>query len=207
MSKMDEQILVAPRSTTFNNEELAFQGVLSDTEKVKQIVQNMSASYTSIRRGDAEEDPKLKQPIPYLVIKRGHQVYAYKRLSGGGEKRLHNKISIGLGGHANAVPNKDFYDVMLDNLSRELHEEVFINDNKLTLDTIGLVNDDSEPVSEVHLGLLMIGELDESEDVTVRETEQLEGFWIDITDLKNKDIYDKLESWSKFVADILTEKK
>jgi predicted NUDIX family phosphoesterase len=201
VGKMDEKILVAPRQLVFNNEQLTFQGVNSDTETVKQIVKNMSDTYSVMRRGDAEEDPTYKQPIPYAVIKRGNQVFAYRRLSGGGEARLHNQISFGVGGHCNQIEGLDFYALIAENLRRELNEELVIKENSLTLETVGLINDDENEVGKVHLGMLVIGELKESEDVSVRETDQLEGFWINIDELK--DVYEDLETWSQFVADIL----
>lgn len=41
-----------------------------------------------MRRGDAEENPDFKQPIPYVVIKREDEVYVYERLQGG-ERRAY----------------------------------------------------------------------------------------------------------------------
>lgn len=202
-NKMDEIIIVAPRESVFEKEELTFQGILSDTEKVKHITSNLAETYSTMRRGEAEENTSYKQPIPYAAIRRGDSVFAYKRLTGGGEARLHNQISLGVGGHLNNVEGEDFYGVVSDGLQRELEEELYINKDKLELTTIGLINDDLNPVGEVHLGMLVIGDLPEDEEVSVRETDQLEGEWIKISDLKNPNIYNSLESWSQFVADIL----
>jgi predicted NUDIX family phosphoesterase len=205
MSKMDEMIIVAPRKEVFFNESLTFQGVETDENKTKQIVGNFARTYSVMRRGDAEENTDYKQPIPYVAIKRGDEIFTYKRLQGGGEKRLHNQISLGVGGHLNNVENVDFYGIVADGLQRELEEELFINKDKLQLTTIGLINDDENPVGKVHVGMLVIGELPLDEEVTVRETDQLKGEWIKISDLKNDDIYSHLESWSQFVADILVK--
>lgn len=203
MSKMDEIIIVAPRKDTFQDETLTFQGVERNPQKTKAIVSNIAATYSVMRRGDAEENTEFKQPIPYCVIKRGNELFTYKRLKGGGETRLHEQISLGVGGHLNDVEGEDFYGVLTDGLQRELEEELFINKDKLTLTTIGLINDDENDVGKVHVGMLVIGELPVGEEVSVRETDQLLGEWLKIEDLKQKEVYERLETWSQFVVDIL----
>jgi predicted NUDIX family phosphoesterase len=200
---MDEIIIVAPRTEVFDNEKLAFQGVKTDGHQVKQITENITRTYSIMRRGNAEENPNYKQPIPYCAIKRGNQIFSYKRLTGGGEVRLHNQISLGVGGHLNNVEGLDFYGVLADGLQRELEEELFINKDKLTLNTVGLINDDENEVGKVHIGMLVIGELPEDEEVSVRETDQLLGEWINVEDLRKPEIYDNLETWSQFVVDVL----
>jgi predicted NUDIX family phosphoesterase len=203
MGKMDEMIIVAPRNEVFNNEELTFQGVNSDKEILKQVVSNLANSYSVMRRGDAEENETFKQPIPYCVLKRGNEVFVYERLQGGGEARLHNKLSMGVGGHMNKFEVEDFYEQLSVNLERELDEELQIDGERLSLETVGLINDDENEVGKVHIGLLVIAELKEDAEVSVKETDQLKGYWYNAESLKEKDTYDRLESWSKFVADIL----
>ncbi|MBD1379064.1 hypothetical protein [Metabacillus arenae] len=202
-NKMDEMIIVSPRSATFSNEELTFQGVNSDKESTQKIVANMASSYSVMRRGDAEENPEYKQPIPYCVLKQGNEVFGYKRLSGGGEKRLHNQISLGVGGHVNNIEGLDFYDIISESLKRELDEELFIDQEKISLDTIGLINDDLNEVGRVHIGMLVIAELEEGLTVSVKETDQLEGIWFTVDELKQSEVFDSLEAWSQFVVDIL----
>lgn len=205
MGKMDEMIIVAPRSEVFENEKLVFQGTLQDKKKVDKIVKNISNTYKVIRRGNAEEDESFKQPIPYAVIKRGNKVFVYERLQGAGEERLHNKLSIGIGGHMNDIEDAEtFNDVLMENLKRELEEELKINSStKPKLQIIGLINDDSDEVGRVHLGILTIIEVSEDTTVEVRETEQLQGSFFPIDKLKLKQFYDRLENWSKIIIDIL----
>jgi predicted NUDIX family phosphoesterase len=204
MGKMDEMILVAKRNTLFGkNDELTFQGVATDKDLVNRIIDCLSQNIEVMRRGDAEENPTYKQPIPYVVIKKGNQVFAYKRLSGGGESRLHSKLSIGFGGHMNQTDDSTFEDTLMTNLQRELDEELDIKYNSYKLTPMGLINDDSNEVGKVHIGLLYTFEVDDEAIVEVKEEDQIEGFWMDIKDLKNDEIYNNLESWSQFVADIL----
>jgi predicted NUDIX family phosphoesterase len=138
-----------------------------------------------------------------VIIKRGDQVFSYKRLTGGGEVRLHNQISLGVGGHLNNVEGLDFYGVLADGLQRELEEELYINKDKLTLNTVGLINDDANEVGKVHIGMLVVGEVTEDEEISVKETDQLLGEWINIDELRNPEIFDRLETWSQFAVDVL----
>lgn len=204
MGKMDEIIIVAPRKYIFNNESLTFQGTLQDKKIVNKIVKNISSTYEVMRRGDAEENEEFKQPIPYAVIKRGDEVFVYERLKGAGEVRLHNKLSIGVGGHMNEVPGeKDFNKVLDENLLREIEEELIIDNKKFKVTPIGLINDDEDEVGRVHIGILVAIEVPEGTDVQVRETEELQGQFLQIEKLKLRQFYERLENWSKIAIDIL----
>ncbi|MGP0689777.1 hypothetical protein ACW5UC_24845 [Priestia aryabhattai] len=214
--KWEEIIIVVNRKKLFNNEELAFQGVTKDQELVDAIMHNIDMHYKSMRRGN-EKDPTpktrnaeintdFKQPIPYIVIRRGNELFVTERLEGAGEGRLHGKLSLGAGGHMNPLDSDmfSFHRVLIENTERELEEELeIITGNESFPKVIGLINDDSEPVSKVHIGILGIIDLSEGDTVTVRETEQLAGSWISLDDLKSKEVYDRLENWSKIVVDIL----
>lgn len=144
MNKMDEIILAAPRSDVFQNEMLTFQGVNSEDERIIKIMAQIEAHFFEIRRGDAEEDPRFKQPIPYVVIRRDDEVFVYERLAGGGESRLHNKLSLGFGGHMNPMEGAaSFSEVLKQNTDRELAEELYIREedkqNIVTLDRKSVV--------------------------------------------------------------------
>ncbi|MED4798998.1 hypothetical protein P9684_03930 [Bacillus atrophaeus] len=204
MGKMDEVIVVTPRDKVFDNEKLVFQGIESDLAKVDQIIENLAESMTTMKRGNAEENQNYKQPIPYAVLQKGDQVFAYKRLKKGGEKRLHDQLSIGVGGHMNAIEGTNFWEAVTENLRRELTEELFISTSNLNLEIVGLINDDLNEVGKVHLGVLLVVKLPEIAEVSVRETDQLEGFWLHKKDFDNPEVFNRLESWSKYVADIIS---
>jgi predicted NUDIX family phosphoesterase len=211
--KWEEEILVAPRKDVFIDEQLVFQGVEQNQEKVDAIVTNLANSIETMRRGalndptikenNAEINTDYKQPIPYALIKRGDEVFVYARLSGGGETRLHDKLSIGAGGHMNLEEANSFNEVLMLNLERELEEELDIQAKTKELKFIGLINDDENEVGRVHLGILAIIELPLDSEVTVRETEQLRGFWSTVEELKQPETYKRLESWSQFAIDII----
>ncbi|MBM7598286.1 putative NUDIX family phosphoesterase [Virgibacillus halotolerans] len=205
MNKMDEMIIVVPRKNLFEDESLAFQGVNSSKELLSKVVDKIDGNFSIMRRGNAEENESFKQPIPYAVLRKGDDVFIYERLQGGGEARLHNQLSLGVGGHMNGTTDYEFNDLLYENLNRELDEELFITDQHFDINIIGLINDDVNEVGKVHIGLLAIIELTEEVHVEVREIDQIKGGWIPIKQLKDSKTYDNLESWSQFVVDILNK--
>jgi predicted NUDIX family phosphoesterase len=205
MSKMDEIIIVVPRKALFENENFAFQGTESRPDVVARLANNIQNNFGIMRRGDAEENERFKQPIPYAVIRKGTQLFMYERLEGGGEVRMHGLLSLGAGGHMNAVEGvRDFVEVTRINLERELEEELNIS-HSFTPKTLGFINDESTDFSRVHIGMLSIIDLPDDATVEVRETDQLEGDFVELSTLKSKAIYDRLEDWSKIVVDTLTK--
>ncbi|WP_059103393.1 hypothetical protein [Shouchella shacheensis] len=207
MGKMDEMIVVVPRKHVFHNESLVFQGVTSERENIATIMNRINRHFSEMRRGDAEENDSYKQPIPYVVIRRQDDIFLYERLSGAGEARLHNKLSLGFGGHMNTIMSSSFQEMLEANTDRELHEELqFDKDKQKKTKAIGLINDDEEEVGRVHIGILSVLELADDAAVEVKEVNQMTGRWVPISDLKKEEIYERLESWSKFVVNILIKK-
>lgn len=112
-------------------------------------------------RAAMEVDPSFKQIIPYVVLRCGSEVFCYRRGTSQGESRLHRKRSLGIGGHveehdADGIATLDAYELAL---RRELAEEVHVRTGG-TLHRIGMINDDSTPVGQVHLGVVHVYELD-----------------------------------------------
>lgn len=215
ISKMDEMIVVSPRSAVFDDERLAFQGVLPmEDERSGRILQGLTARVRLARRGDVEEDPTLLQPIPYIVVMRegsGEQeVFTYTRLTGGGEQRLHGKVSVGVGGHMNRLfDHLGLMNVVAEEAGRELEEELVFRDSDgrevapSAPQMIGLINDDSGDVQRVHLGLLARVDVPRDWQVEVRETDGLEGSWRRITELEREEVRGRLEEWTVHALSVL----
>lgn len=223
--KWEEQILVVSREKLFDNERLSFNGNIGSSnqyEKALSVTKNLEAYYTTMRRGDkndptpadnnAEINVEFKQPIPYAIIRKGDKIFLYERLKGGGESRLHSKLSIGVGGHMNDLPEEEkeligndynFNTLLYDNLAREIDEELFLSSNDRDIEIIGLINDDTEEVSKVHIGILVVIDIDKDCEVEVNEPEQLEGRWATVTELLKPEIFDRLESWSQIAVHTL----
>jgi predicted NUDIX family phosphoesterase len=171
--------------------------IRGNSEVLKSIVQNGQF----LRRSLLEEDPSFKQIISYAIISNKKSYYLFKRRSGQREKRLHNKLSLGVGGHMNprdSMESKEQY--ITDELKRELFEEVKLLNGCLIEDIefIGFINDDTIPVGRVHIGLLYNIHVSNRE-VYINETDKMKAEWIDGSDLAQ--FYEGMETWSKIVFD------
>lgn len=153
-------------------------------------------------RSQVEEDPSFKQLIPYCILQAGsgsdRQVFQYTRGSGQGEKRLHAKRSIGIGGHISRedAAGEDLY---RSGMQRELSEEMVI-DAAMSEQLIGFIYDDTTPVGRVHLGVVHLLQL-ASPDARARESELVESGFCAIEELLlNRD---RFENWSQLCIDQL----
>lgn len=210
MGKMDEQIIVIKRADLFGQglEDLTFQGTELVRNHITALENRMAEHYTVMRRGDAEENTAYKQPIPYAVLKKDGKYFTYKRLGGGGEERLYGKLSIGVGGHMNEVKEAgNFKQVLSNNLNREINEELIIRyADAAEIRTIGLINDDQSDVGQVHIGVLVTIDLPKNAEVAVREEDKLEGSWMSLTELREHEVYERMESWSALAIDALSQR-
>lgn len=198
MSKFDEQIIVVSRELLFDNEKNAFNGFLSKNDGQGEEIFNTFKNYEVKRRGDMEEDPSYKQLISYCLLENENdEILVYQRLSGGGEERLHGQSSVGVGGHMNNVVGADsINEVLRVNAQRELNEEVGLSeDRSQNIEYIGFINDDTNAVGKVHIGVVFKIKV-KSSDVEVRETDTLKINWVsqdEINDLNH------FESWSALI--------
>lgn len=160
-----------------------------------------------IPRWASDDNPLEVEIIPYPIIRtlNSNKVFCVKRIGGSNEKRLVNKLSLGIGGHINPDPRElKGQELLLASLQRELMEELEF-DNKIMPNTHlqinGFIRLTETSVDKDHLGIMFtIIVPDEFEDkFKVRETDTLEGEFMPIAEVK-KD-YDKLENWSKIVID------
>ena len=141
-------------------------------------------------RAAMERDRRWKQVIPYLVLRDGLRVFLMRRTRAGGDARLHDRWSIGVGGHLNPGDG----DVQ-GGLRREWSEEVeaaFVPEFRF----MGLLNDDTTDVGRVHIGLVFQADA-AGRHVAVRETEKLEGSFVDLMAVRQ--VYDGLETWSQLI--------
>jgi predicted NUDIX family phosphoesterase len=148
-------------------------------------------------RDEAEYNFDHKQIIPYVLVHYKNKYLLLQRTSNQSEKRLHNKYSLGIGGHINPVSSMKYENIIIDSMYRELNEEVRVN-NHGALKFAGIINDDSNSVSKVHLGLLYILEV-LSPEFEVLEKDKMTAEWVSEDELK--DYYDKFETWSQIVYD------
>jgi predicted NUDIX family phosphoesterase len=150
-------------------------------------------------RAGAEEDPSHKQIIPYGVVRRAGTVFTVERLRGGGERRLHGKISIGIGGHIDPRDGAAGRGGPIrSTLARELAEELDASGLGVGR-PIGFINDDTQPVGRVHLGVVYLVDLGPGGRASVRELGSLRGGFLPWATLRP--LRPSMETWSTFVHD------
>lgn len=151
-------------------------------------------------RSEVEDDPTFQQIIPYVVFRHGDHYFLTHRLRASSEKRLRKQYSLGVGGHINPG-DLGAGDPILDGLKREWQEEVNY-DGRFEARLIGFLNDDSSPVSKVHLGVVFVVEGD-TPNISIRETDKLAGELLTLEEMRI--YYLGMESWSQMVYDRLAE--
>jgi predicted NUDIX family phosphoesterase len=149
-------------------------------------------------RAEMEADPAYKQLIPYVVLTCDGGVFAYTRGRAGGESRLHDRRSVGVGGHVDAgdlAPGRPVRQAYIEAVARELAEEVVIGARAADLGVIGLINDDGDAVGRVHLGVVHRLELERPEAVANEDALRDAGF----VPLVEAAADPRFEAWSRLV--------
>jgi predicted NUDIX family phosphoesterase len=189
----DEDILVVPRADLFWRG--PFRGV--STEGLEEYVVRVRESGVFRRRGDVEEDPSLKQIIPYLIVRAGERCMLFQRTQAGREGRLRGLYSIGVGGHIARDDVRGAVDVVHAGLRRELEEELHVR-GPWTARLVGVLNDDENPVGQVHFGLVHVVDVP-SGDVSIREADRLHGHLAPPAEVQAA--YPQMETWSQLVIE------
>lgn len=199
MSKYDEIIGFVPRDMLEKRALLAHG--FSPTTSLPNLDERalLLEHLAFAKRGPLEEDPSRKQLIPYVVVTRGDKIFTMRRKRASLEARLHDKGSIGVGGHLSRVDEVNSaagFDEITAGMMRELHEELALSQAP-TIEQLtyrGLINDDTNEVGQVHLGLVYHLALSPTAHVEVREVEKLEGGWSSLEELEREQT--NLETWS-----------
>jgi predicted NUDIX family phosphoesterase len=204
MSLPQEDVLVVPRSLF--DRAGAFQGFCADTAAYLPAL--LDPRHTSWRpRATVEDDPSFKQLIPYCVLAwreadGSPRYFAYTRGGGQSEARLRAKRSVGIGGHISSTDGEHGDDTSYEaGMRREIAEEIAIGGG-WTSRCVGLINDDSNAVGSVHLGIVHLLEL-ELPEVASRESALVEcGFETLEQLLADRE---RFETWSQITLDSLAQ--
>lgn len=186
-----ENILVVKRNTLFPGN--AFQGLATQTDF---FVQKILQEKEFLPRPIMEEDFTYKQIIPYLIFNYQDRYFLMQRKATSSEQRLKNKYSLGIGGHMRQEDMSNGASIF-DWAKREFEEEIDYSGN-LSFKTIGILNDDSNPVGQVHLGLVLLLEGDSN---TIRIKSELKSGKL-LTIPECLDFYQDMESWSQIIFDV-----
>jgi predicted NUDIX family phosphoesterase len=191
-----EHVLVVP--TMLFHEIGYFEGFESNVTKyLETLLDPMHTSYMA--RPEAEADPSYKQLIPYCIFRCGEWVFSYTRGTKQGESRLHAKRSVGVGGHISTLDRDASEEPYIAGMSRELDEEVSI-EARYQEELVGIINDDSNDVGKVHLGIVHVFDMDEPK-VEPREESMIEAGFAPLTDLIRD--REEFETWSQICLDFL----
>jgi predicted NUDIX family phosphoesterase len=206
--------VIACVATELFNECGHLQGFTTDVEKYKLLLDPLNIMW--LPRDEIEEDPRYKQLIPYVLLAKqldhGKIYLSYFRGDGQDEARLHAKRSIGIGGHVN-LKDESEDDPFHCGMMREVTEEITLTRTQgiaeeedrpdtslLGIELLGVVNDDTNEVGRVHLGMVHImmvtGFL-----VDPAEADICDLHWLSPEELtKNREDY---ETWSQLTIDHL----
>jgi predicted NUDIX family phosphoesterase len=196
----EEQILVVP--TSLFHDLGYFQGFSSDIARyLPRLLEGDHIEYRP--RGEMEDDPSFKQLIPYMLFRWTDDdgtvhLFEYLRGSGQGERRLHAKRSVGIGGHISTLDAAagHLQHVYREGMRRELEEEVAI-ETPYTEKIAGLINDDETPVGRVHLGVVHLCDV-ERPQIHPREADILDGQFRPVRDILPR--LSEFESWSEIAV-------
>ncbi len=186
--KLNELILVVKTSYLFPNG--IWQGLkTTDIEQYKHIIDHRKEF---LPRYLMEQDQTYKQIIPYLVFTYNNKFFLMQRQTNASEKRLQNKYSLGIGGH---IRQEDMQKQSIFAWAeREFHEEINYQDN-LTIEPFGILNDDSNAVGKVHLGLVLLLHGD-SDNITIK-SELKSGKLVTLSACTT--VVGTMESWSQLI--------
>lgn len=195
-----EQVLVVPREA-FETVG-AFNGVrLNPQDYLNAFLKPGVAHFMD--RELAEQSPQFKQIIAYAIFCHGGRVLAYSRTAKGNETRLHDKWSLGIGGHINPIDGlADNLNTYLAGVEREIREEITFS-GAAQQQLYAVINDDTNEVGSVHLGIVHRFDLD-SEEVSANEKALANLGFRDLEELAGP-LYDKLETWSAICVDALQQ--
>lgn len=197
----EEKVLVVERKVF--DELGAFNGLCFDADRYMKRLFSPNVS-RFMPRPAAEKDPSYKQLIPYVLMTCGDKYLTYVRGKRAGETRLVAKRSMGIGGHINPVDDRSLLGgsaTYLDAVAREVDEEVSV-ETPYRDHVVALLNDDTNEVGQVHLGIVHCWVLD-APAVTKREQMITQMEFLSVSELQA--VRDSMETWSQLCLDGLDQ--
>lgn len=194
---LEELILVVKREHLIGEDE-DWHGIRVDNIQRYLAIVNTKKEF--MMRSVAEQEPRYKQIIPYLVFMHEERIFVMQRTAQATETRLQNKYTVGIGGHIRQedIKSNDLFTWA----NREFHEEVLYEDT-LTIETLGVLNDDSNDVGKVHMGFVFL--LNGTSDAISIKSELKSGRFMSLDECVGT--LNQFESWSQIVLEAIKERK
>lgn len=186
----DEEVLVVPTSEVLRLCD-GREGVVEVPES--EFMRALENGFF-VGRSLAENDETIRQVIPYVVLVENGTFVFFRRTANQTEKRLHNLITLGVGGHVTKKDGREPLECFRNGLWRELREEVVVD--VLELQYRGLINETGSSVSRVHVGVLYVA------NVRYHGLAEPENF----VELRSKSLrmfMGEMEGWARVVATYL----
>jgi predicted NUDIX family phosphoesterase len=192
LAKHDEMILVVPRTALFPKE--AHYGMVPcDDQSLATLI---TKHQQFMPRSLMEQDPSFKQIIPCMVYKHNDMYFLMQRKAKATETRLQSKFTLAIGGH---IREEDLQaNSIIEWAQREFEEEVSF-DGSYSVRCIGLLNDDTNAVGQVHVGVVYLLEGDSSR-ISIKE-EHEQGMLMTLDECEK--FYDRMESWTQIIFNYL----
>ncbi len=186
-----ELVYVVPRDVVFGGREGWFGVHGGDPDGVLALI---ATAGEFIPRSEAEQDASRKQIIPYLILRDADRIFLMHRTKAGGDARLHDLYSVGVGGHLNPGDGD-----VLGCLRREWREEIEAGFEP-EFEFVGLLNDDTVAVGQVHLGVVYTADA-AGRPVAIRERDKLDGSFERLPRLR--EVFVQMETWSQLALEYL----
>jgi predicted NUDIX family phosphoesterase len=193
----DESILVVRKDALFPHG--AWHGIKN--KGIESVLSTIQEKKEFLPRSLMEQDFNYKQIIPYIIFEHDHRYFLMQRQSTSSEQRLKNKYSLGIGGHVRAEDLQNGTTIF-DWANREFHEEVSYS-GQLNLQTLGIINDDTTPVGQVHIGLVLLAH--GSNGAISVKSELKSGQLLTLAECSF--YYPNMESWSQIIYNQLNNKE
>ena len=191
----DEKVLVVPAAAIE-----AYLASTFDPAAARAVTSIANETRGFLPRSQVEQDESVKQIIPYVCIRSGNSYVLLQRTKKQSEARLHNKFSLGIGGHINDEDESLFcFDESAYRAAvrREIEEEIRF-EGAYRDAVVALINDDETEVGRVHLGVVHLVDLPTTE-VRAGEKAIAQLQFLGLDELRAR--RDTLETWSQIVLD------
>lgn len=174
------------------------RGIIDDESALKHILLRARP----VDRMSAEKNRKLVQLVSFFLVRRGQNILTHKRTGRLPEKSLKGVYSLGFGGHMNLDDLDPIfaYNSPIEALGpavRELDEELHLPKYEAPK-FLGLIFDDSNPTSKLHVGIVFevslpsdafeVGEKGNFSDVKLESVDSI------------RDRIGDFESWSRMLV-------
>lgn len=156
------------------------------------------------QRDQVETDPAYKQVIPYVILQSSDRSYTAVYRRAGGEKRLNDLWSVGIGGHVNPVDgdhkNNSFKDLIHAGMMRELDEEFEKRPPDEAPVFLGTINEDRTDVGSVHIAAVF-RILTDNRSGYIPGDELADFQWVPTSEVSSLN----LELWSVFALKLIQQ--